>query len=237
MTIKPVKYGQVMGTKRITVQAAECQSSHEGYPQKGVTIIPRRLFFCTSRLAKLRYLIPRATLWAGTFREADLEAVRIVSRTATTPRGRTCAVGISKLGNGWIYPLLATLILIDLGSSGYRIILLSSVNAAAVHCLYPFIKWRFRRERPFEVDRGLPSLLPTLDEHSFPSGHVMTLTGVLVPMVILWPATAIAAVLMACSLAWARVATAHHFPSDVIVGALLGISIGYAISATFIPLW
>ena len=226
-----------MGAKKIAAQAADCPSSHDEYPQKRVKIISRRLFFCTSRLAKLRYLVSRATLWAGTFREADLEVVRIVSRNANTQSGRTCAVGISKLGNGWIYPLLATLILIVLGSSGCRIILLSSVNAAAVHCLYPFIKLRFRRERPFEVDPGLPSLLPTLDEHSFPSGHVMTLTGVLVPMVILWPATAIAAVLMACSLAWARVATAHHFPSDVIVGALLGISIGYAISATFIPLW
>jgi len=237
MIIKPVKYNQVMGAKKITAQPADCLSSHGEDPQKRVTIIPPRSFFCTSRLAKLKYLVPRVTLWAGTFREADLEAVRIVSRTANTPSGRTCAVGISKLGNGWIYPLLATLILIDLGSSGCRIILLSSVSAAAVHCLYPFIKWRFQRERPFEVDPGLPSLLATLDEHSFPSGHVMTLTGVLVPMVILWPATAIVAVLMACSLAWARVATAHHFPSDVVVGALLGIGIGYAISATFIPLW
>ena len=90
---------------------------------------------------------------------------------------------------------------------------------------------------PFSVDPKLPSLLATLDAHSFPSGHVMTLTSVLVPIVILWPATAILSVLSACCLAWARVATAHHFPSDVFAGAILGVGVGYPISLCLISLW
>jgi undecaprenyl-diphosphatase len=64
-----------------------------------------------------------------------------------------------------------------------------------------------------------------------------TLTSVLVPIVILWPATAILAVLLACCLAWARVATAHHFPSDVFAGAVLGVGVGYPISLGLISLW
>ena len=106
-----------------------------------------------------------------------------------------------------------------------------------MHCFYPIIKQRFHRPRPFSVDPKLPSLLATLDVHSFPSGHVMTLTGVLVPIVILWPATAILSVLLACCLAWARVATAHHFPSDVFAGAVLGVGVGYPISLCLISLW
>jgi undecaprenyl-diphosphatase len=181
--------------------------------------------------------IARAHVWVAKFREADLQAVRIASHTARSSRGQRYAVGISKLGNGWLYPFLAALILADWGLSGYRIIMLSTANAALMHCFYPIIKQRFHRPRPFSVDPKLPSLLATLDVHSFPSGHVMTLTSVLVPIVILWPATAILAVLLACCLAWARVATAHHFPSDVFAGAVLGVGVGYPISLCLISLW
>jgi len=66
--------------------------------------------------------------------------------------GQRCAVGISKLGNGWLYPFLAALILADWGLSGCRIIMLASANAALMHCFYPIIKQRFRRPRPFSVD-------------------------------------------------------------------------------------
>ncbi|MFY9834147.1 MAG: phosphatase PAP2 family protein [Methylocystis sp.] len=163
--------------------------------------------------------------------------VRIASQTARSSGGQRCAIAISKLGNGWLYPFLAALILADWGLSGCRIIVLSSANAALMHCLYPIVKQRFHRLRPFSVDPKLPSLLATLDAHSFPSGHVMTLTSVLVPIVILWPATAILSVLSACCLAWARVATAHHFPSDVFAGAILGVGVGYPISLCLISLW
>ncbi|HEY8070877.1 MAG TPA: phosphatase PAP2 family protein [Methylocystis sp.] len=181
--------------------------------------------------------IARARVWAGKLIAADLQVVRIASQTARSSGGQRCAVGISKLGNGWLYPFLAALILADRGLSGYRIIVLATANAALMHCLYPIVKQRFHRPRPFSVDPKLPSLLATLDVHSFPSGHVMTLTSVLVPIVILWPATAILSVLSACCLAWARVATAHHFPSDVFAGAILGVGVGYPISLCLISLW
>jgi undecaprenyl-diphosphatase len=181
--------------------------------------------------------IARARVWAGKLIAADLQVVRIASQTARSSGGQRCAIAISKLGNGWLYPFLAALILADWGLSGCRIIVLASANAALMHCLYPFVKQRFHRLRPFSVDPKLPSLLATLDAHSFPSGHVMTLTSVLVPIVILWPATAILSVLSACCLAWARVATAHHFPSDVFAGAVLGVGVGYPISLCLISLW
>ncbi len=65
----------------------------------------------------------------------------------------------------------------------------------------------------------------------------MTLTAVLAPIVILWPAMAISGALMASGLAWSRVATAHHYPSDVLAGAVLGICVGYPISAGIISFW
>ncbi len=165
---------------------------------------------------------------------ADLEAVRKISNSSRSEFGRAFAIAISKLGNGWIYPILATVVFAAWGLAGYRIILLAAANAALMHCLYPIIKRRFRRLRPFKVDPALSSLLDTLDEHSFPSGHAMTLTGVLAPIVMLWPAMAISAVVMACCMAWSRVATAHHYPTDVVAGALLGVGVGYPISVSIV---
>ena len=139
-------------------------------------------------------LIGRPARWIETLQEADLEAVRILSRTARSRAGRLCAIGISKLGNGWIYILLAVVVFAHWGLSGYKVILCAGVNAGVTHSLYPLIKRRYRRRRPFKVDPELSSLLATLDEHSFPSGHAMTLAAVLTPIVMLWPAAAIPAV-------------------------------------------
>jgi undecaprenyl-diphosphatase len=116
-------------------------------------------------------------------------------------------------------------------------ILIAGVNAGLMHVLYPIIKRRIKRLRPFKVDPRLPSLLKTLDEHSFPSGHAMTLTGVLTPVVLLWPAMAIAAVGMALCMAWSRIATGHHYPSDVFAGAALGVGLGYPLSVCCLACW
>jgi undecaprenyl-diphosphatase len=186
---------------------------------------------------RLRRFSPRLAGWIETLQEADLESVRILSRTAKGPVGCGCAIAISKLGNGWFYIFLAALLFARWGWGGLRIVLLACVNAGVMHSLYPLLKRRYRRRRPFRVDPELSSLLATLDEHSFPSGHAMTLSAVLTPIVMLWPAMAIPGALMWVSLAWSRVATAHHYPSDVFAGALLGLGLGYPISATILSFW
>ena len=205
-----------------------------------MTFMPNPLASTTRlpRLLALGTLAPRATFWGSKFVAADLAAVRRISAAAErSPAGRMFAVAISKLGNGWIYPILAAIIFAAWGwDDGKRMILLAAANAALTHILYPIIKRRFKRLRPFKVDPRVPSLLDTLDEHSFPSGHAMTLTGVLAPVVLLWPAAAVSAVVMACCMAWSRVATGHHYPSDVAAGVALGVGLGYALSVNLLAL-
>jgi undecaprenyl-diphosphatase len=203
-----------------------------------MTFMPNPLASSTRlpRIFGLGFLAPRATFWVSKFVEADLAAVRAISAVAErSPAGRMFAVAISKLGNGAIYPILAAIILAAWGwDDGKRMIFLAAVNAALMHILYPIIKRRVKRLRPFKVDPRLPCLLDTLDEHSFPSGHAMTLTGVLAPVVLLWPAAAVSAILMACCMAWSRVATGHHYPSDVVAGVMLGVGAGYILSVNLL---
>ena len=167
----------------------------------------------------------------------ELRAVHAATRTARAPVPRRLAICASWLGNGWIYPLLFGAIFAKLGVAGLRILAPAAVVAALLHCVYPLMKKYFNRRRPFQADPRLQSLLNVLDEHSFPSGHTMTLAGVLTPVVLLWPAALLSALLVCGCVAWSRVATAHHYPSDVVAGAALGVGIGYPLTICLIPLW
>jgi undecaprenyl-diphosphatase len=178
-----------------------------------------------------------AATWGQRLFDLDLAAVHLFSRTARSAIGRFLAVAISKLGNGWIYLILAPIVLIGLGWQGLHVAALAGLNAALLHMLYPIIKRRFGRKRPFHVDARLPSLLRTLDDHSFPSGHAMTLTGVLAPIVIAWPATTLSAGLLLLSMAWSRIATAHHYPSDVAAGVALGAGLSYPLASGILAYW
>ncbi|PPD45136.1 MAG: phosphatase PAP2 family protein [Methylocystis sp.] len=169
--------------------------------------------------------------WLQTFLDADLAAVHLFSRSARPTVIRWLAIGVSKLGNGWIYLILLPLVFWRLGWNGWHIVALAGVNAALLHTLYPILKRRFRRKRPFHADARLPSLLKTLDEHSFPSGHAMTITGVLAPIVLAWPAMTVSAVVIVLSMAWSRIATAHHYPTDVIAGVALAGALSFPLSS------
>jgi undecaprenyl-diphosphatase len=175
--------------------------------------------------------------WFGRVLDADLAAVRLISRSARPTVGRASAVVISKLGNGWIYPILGLIIFESFGRAGLRVAVLAGLNAALLHCLYPYIKRRIGRPRPFRVDPHLRSLLAVLDEHSFPSGHVMTLSGVLVPVVLVWHAAAVSAAGLLLVMSWSRIATAHHYPSDILAGALLGIVLASPLTFGLLSVW
>ena len=176
-------------------------------------------------------------LWAERLRRADLAAVRLISRSARPKVGRASAIAISKLGNSWLYLIIISIVFEGLGRTGFRVVFAGALNAGILHCMFPYIKRWFGRPRPFRADPHLPSLLAVLDEHSFPSGHTMTLSGVLVPVVLVWPATALSAATLLALMAWSRIATAHHYPSDILAGALLGILLAYPLSICILAIW
>ena len=159
------------------------------------------------------------------------------TRTARPPLLKALAIAITRLGNGWIYPLLVAILLAKWGFSSLKIIAPAALSAMLLHTIYPIMKRWFCRRRPFQAAPELKSLLATLDGHSFPSGHTMTIVGVLTPIVMLWPAATVSAVAMAIGMAWSRVATAHHYPSDVLAGALLGLGVGYPMTACVLSFW
>ncbi len=170
--------------------------------------------------------------WHGLARLSTMELAIVHGFAATArPRAlRRLAIALSWLGNGWAYAVIAIGSLAAAGLRALPVIGVGALTAGLLHCLYPSIKRRVARPRPYRRDPSLRPLLRALDEYSFPSGHAMTMTAALMPMVLAFPTMLPAAMTVWLLLAWARLASAHHYPSDVIVGATLGASVSYPLS-------
>ena len=163
-------------------------------------------------------------------RTADLWVVRLCVASARTSLGRHLAVAVSRVGNGGLYPALAALMIVACGARGCYAMIAAAINIGLMHSVYPTIKRRAARVRPFRAYADLKPLLATLDEHSFPSGHIMTLTAALVPIALALPGTLPLALGGWVAMAWARLASAHHYPSDVLAGAALALVVSYPLS-------
>jgi undecaprenyl-diphosphatase len=161
---------------------------------------------------------------------ADLWFVRVCVKTARPALGRVLAVAVSRIGDGGLYPLLAAALIYEFGRQSRGAIILAAINILLVHSVYPTIKRRAARARPFQACADLKPLLATLDEHSFPSGHMMTLTAALVPIALARPATLPLALGVWFAMAWARLASAHHYPSDILGGGALALLVCYPVS-------
>jgi undecaprenyl-diphosphatase len=160
---------------------------------------------------------------------AELSVVRLCS--AQRAVSRSLAIGLSWLGNGWIYLALFPFCLVRTGWHAVPVVGVAAVNTAILHWLYPKIKRWISRPRPFRADPRLHPLLPAMDEFSFPSGHSMTITAALVPIVAAFPGALIPSIALWMSIGWARLASAHHYPSDLIAGGALGAAVSYPISS------
>jgi undecaprenyl-diphosphatase len=129
---------------------------------------------------------------------------------------------VSRVGDGWLWYA----IIVCLPWTGGPIGTSTSVRMIGVGfvdlVVYRIIKRWIARPRPFRTCPGIRECARSLDEFSFPSGHTLhsvafsLILTVYYPMFALfvWPFTALVAV--------SRVVLGLHYPSDVVVGALIG---------------
>jgi membrane-associated phospholipid phosphatase len=158
----------------------------------------------------------------------ELRIVRAAYARST--RVQAVAVAIDRFGTFWIYPVLAIVCFGFVGADIAPVILVALLSAALAHCIYPALKKRLARPRPYKIDPTLDEIVPALDEYALPSGHVMTLTSALVPLVAAFPQFLAASIVLWAAIAWARIALAHHYPSDVAAGGVLAAIIAGPIS-------
>lgn len=135
-----------------------------------------------------------------------------------------CARYLSKTGDGHLYVLLALLLAWSHTAADLALLSCMALALAIERPAYFIIKNLCKRDRPPAALNVQSFIIPS-DQFSFPSGHtsaaflMATLLGYFFP------------VLMPFAFAWAvlvgmaRVILGVHFPTDTLIGALMGVGV------------
>lgn len=159
--------------------------------------------------------------------DREIEVVRRFTCQLQRRTVRPIALVANRLSNGPLFAIIGLLFWLTFGKPGA--VAAAAAALALGHVIYPVIKRAYCRRRPFRFDATIPSLLEPLDEHSFPSGHMMSCLAVTMPLCLavptLWPVMLGLLVLIG----WARLVAGHHYPSDLVAGCALGAAVALPI--------
>ncbi|MHB1669298.1 MAG: phosphatase PAP2 family protein [Thiomonas sp.] len=159
----------------------------------------------------------------------DLE-LPVVRRFAALGRWRWVRSGVGMvnvLADGWIYlPITVAVYLLARGSA-WQMIGQAVLATLLAHIVHVLLKHGLKRPRPFDRDPALAARTRVLGRYAFPSGHCMTLTCVVVPIVHnvpwLWPLATLGVALLAVC----RIIAGHHYPTDVLAGIFIGLGVAW----------
>jgi len=132
----------------------------------------------------------------------------------------------SRLGDGVIWYALMLALPFTYGAAGLNVSLIMLATGAAGLAVYKFLKRTFVRERPFIRHAGISLAGAPLDRYSFPSGHTLHAVAFTWQACAAFPELSFALMPLALAVAASRVVLGLHYPTDVLVGALLGAAFG-----------
>lgn len=132
----------------------------------------------------------------------------------------------TRCGDGWLWYALGLFILLFGGPERFLAVGASFLAAGVGVAFFLWAKRFTGRRRPCHIQPHCWSTLLPPDQFSFPSGHTITAFAVLTPMMSVYPAFTLEFTFVALSVAASRIILGMHFLSDVIVGALVGSTLG-----------
>jgi undecaprenyl-diphosphatase len=162
--------------------------------------------------------------------DSDLRVAFRLNGWAPPAWFRTWMMLAKRLGDGWLWAAGGLLFLAG-GPSRPRNLLAAALAAALANAAIVLLKRRFRRARPSESGPhpafgvGRPECF-AFDEFSFPSGHTLNAFTVATLVALQFPLLAPVVVVAASSVGVSRIVMGLHYLSDVLVGAILGTTIG-----------
>jgi undecaprenyl-diphosphatase len=160
------------------------------------------------------------------FTSLDLAELVIVGRvTRFTDRNGLARIAriATRLGDGWLYPALAFLLILSgCIESTSRFLAAAAVSVLIVFSGYPALKRFLSRRRPCDYDPSLLREISPLDRYSCPSGHTMMAAAFSVVLLVAWPAGAAISAAITGIIGWSRIALGHHYATDVVIGGALG---------------
>ncbi|MEG2378003.1 MAG: phosphatase PAP2 family protein [Clostridia bacterium] len=156
----------------------------------------------------------------------DFLILNFIQSTLTGSVADKVMIIASRLTDGGFLWLIIALILILIPKQRKNgLFLLLSLGLALIIGSF-IIKPLVARARPFLSNEAFHLLITAPRDFSFPSGHTLTSFAAAVTLFRVHRAAGISALVFAALVAFSRMYLYVHFPSDVLVGLILGISIG-----------
>ena len=132
---------------------------------------------------------------------------------------------VSRLGDGVFWYVLMTTILLIKGSDGLVPVLHMSLAGLSGTLLYKWLKGKTLRPRPYEVRQDIWLTGTPLDKFSFPSGHTLHAVVFSTVAISYYPQLSIVLLPFTLMVGLSRVVLGLHYPSDVLAGALIGVTL------------
>lgn len=129
---------------------------------------------------------------------------------------------VSASGDGYLYALLAFILLMVNREAGSSLLLVGCAAFLIELPLYWLLKNTCKRRRPFHVVAAMAPFLKPSDEFSFPSGHTTAAFLFATAASHFFPALTLPLFIWAALIGLSRVMLRVHFVSDVLAGMLLG---------------
>ncbi len=155
--------------------------------------------------------------------ELDLRLLRWMRTHGHSPGIESAAQALGRAGNNGLVWVVLGVVLALLDWERHEAWLICAVLGPVAIVLNYGIKLLVRRPRP--VLEGLPPLGGAPSSLSFPSAHALSSFAVATAMYRVDPAT-FGALFIALAISLGRPYLGMHYPSDVLVGAVLGVLLG-----------
>lgn len=132
---------------------------------------------------------------------------------------------VSRLGNGIFWYALMGALIVWHGYTALPAVAHMLAAGLVGTLLYMWLKGATERPRPYQACPTICCLTAPLDRFSFPSGHTLHAVTFSIIATAYYPALAALVWPFTLLVAASRLVLGLHYPSDVVVGALLGAAI------------
>lgn len=157
--------------------------------------------------------------------DLDLKGCLYLNNLSHTQSVAIFFKAVSRLGDGGFWYAMLALIWLQMGLR-YAVQIIYVVIAGSLGtAIYKFLKHKTVRPRPYQVHQVIIMGERPLDHFSFPSGHTLHAVMATIVFGYIQPLLLFIMLPFTVLVALSRMVLGLHYPSDVIVGALIGASV------------
>jgi len=140
---------------------------------------------------------------------------------------------VSRLGDGVFWYTLMILLLLHRGTEALPVVGQMLITGTIGLTIYKWLKTKTTRPRPFTRNQQIRISVAPLDQYSFPSGHTLHAVGFSAVAVSHYPALGWVLLPFTLLVALSRLVLGLHYPSDVLAGATLGVSLAVLVQSLY----